>query len=251
MDDGNTTTATDNGIQVTSDYEQFRLMDANREQNRFHVEALKTAFGEMGNLTRVQPILVNENMEIIDGQHRFVACKELGEPIYYTQVPGLGIADARQMNILHKNWQLPDYAHSYAAGGNANYQRFLQLLEEHEFNYSITLYYCAGGDVKGAFRDFRHGEFTLSEDGMRQATQKLDKLAEIAEMNPIASTGPFGLAYLQAMTRNAEFDHARFISRLERSPQLLTRQAGTPEYLRVIEDIYNHNMNAENRVRLF
>jgi hypothetical protein len=73
-------TATQGGIQVTSDYDQFVIMEANREQNRGHIEAIKAAFGEMGNLTRVQPILVNERFEIIDGQHRFIACKELGEP---------------------------------------------------------------------------------------------------------------------------------------------------------------------------
>jgi hypothetical protein len=155
------------------------------------------------------------------------------------------------MNILHRNWKLPDYAHSYAAGGNVNYQRYLRLLEDHGFNHSITLYYSIGAEVKGAFRDFRNGEYTLGEDQMREATRKLDKLAEVAEHNPIASTAPFAQAYLQAMVNNPDFDHARFISRLERSPHLLTRQAGVPEYLRVIEDIYNHNMSAENRVRLF
>jgi hypothetical protein len=240
-----------NEIQVTRDYDRFRVMEANREQNRGHIEALKAAFEEMGNLTRVQPILVNERMEIIDGQHRFIACRELEQPIYFTQVPGLGVSDARQMNILHRNWQLPDYARSYAMSGDANYQRYLKLVEDHEFNYSVTLYCSRGaGPFKGLFKEFREGNFTLSPDEARLASERLDRLAEIAEVNPVAETGPFALAYLQAMG-NEGFDHARFMSRLERSPHLLTRQAGAPEYLRVIEDIYNHNMSSDNRVRLF
>lgn len=245
-----TATVAPEGIQVTRDYDRFQLMESNREQSRGHVEALKAAFEEMGNLTRVQPILVNERMEIIDGQHRFTACKELEEPIYYTQVSGLGVRDARQMNILHRNWQLADYARSYAIGGDANYQRYLQLLDQHEFGHSVTLYYCKGSKAKGAFREFRQGGFTLTPEEMQQAGERLDKLAAVREHTAIADSIPFALAYLNAMN-NENFDQNRFLARLERSPHLLTRQAGVPEYLRVIEDLYNHNMGAENRVRLF
>lgn len=241
--------ATDS-IQVTRDYDRFRVMDANREQSRGHIESLKAAFEEMGNLTRVQPILVNDRMEIIDGQHRFTACKELDEPIYYTVVPGLGVRDARQMNILHKGWKIEDYARSYAVGGDANYQRFLQLLEDYGFNHSVTLYFSKGGKLKGLFREFREGNYTLTPEEVQSARERLDRLSELAELNPLARTIPFAIAYLQASGVN-DFDHARLVSRLERNPQMLTRQAGVPEYLRILEDIYNHNMSAENRLRLF
>lgn len=251
MEPATVTPAQAEGIQVTSNYDQFQIMEANREQSRGHIEALKAAFEEMGNLTRVQPILVNDQMQIIDGQHRFTACKELDQPIYYTMVAGLGVRDARQMNILHRTWNLEDYARSYAVGGDANYQRYLQLIEEHEFSHSVTLHYSKGVQGKGAFKEFRQGNYTLTPEEVRRATERLDKLSEIVELNPIARANQFALAYLQAITNNPEFDHARFMARLERSPHLLTRQAGVPEYLRVIEDIYNHNMSAENRLRLF
>lgn len=241
---------TNGGIQVSSDYEAFKLMNANREQSRGHIETLKAAFEEMGNLTRVQPILVNEHMEIIDGQHRFTACKELGEPIYFTQVPGLGVSDARQMNILHRNWKLSDYAQSYADGGDRNYQRYMSMVESYGFSHSVILYYAKGYQGKGLFREFRDGEFTIDGEAEGKARERLNNLGEVTELNTIATTAPFAVAYLQAMN-NAEFDHNRFIRRLELNPHLLTRQAGPPEYLRVIEDIYNHNMGAENRVRLF
>lgn len=240
----------DNGIQVTTDYDQFQILEANREQSRGHIEALKAAFEEMGNLTRVQPILVNDRMEIIDGQHRFTACKELGEPIYYTQVSGLGVSDARQMNILHRRWEFGDYARSYALGGDANYQRFLNLMEDFGFNGSVTLYYCSGAKSKGAFKNFRNGAFTLSPDEVVTAKERLEKLKELADLNPLFETITLAIAYLN-VSQVSGFDHNRLVSRLERNPNMLTRQGGTPEYMRVLEDIYNYNISADNRVRLF
>lgn len=38
-------------------------------------------------LTMYSPIIVSEDFRIIDGQHRFEACKELGFPIYFLVMP--------------------------------------------------------------------------------------------------------------------------------------------------------------------
>jgi hypothetical protein len=238
------------GIQVTTDYDQFKLLEANRDQNRGHIEALKAAFEEMGNLTRVQPILVNDQMEIIDGQHRFVATKELGESVYFTQVAGLGVHEARQMNILHRSWEFLDYAKSYANSGDASYRRFLDLVETYELPGGIILVYSKGSKVKGIFKDFRQGNFTLTPEELAQAKERLDMLSEMIEVAPALKSVAASNAVLNIITL-PQYDHSRMLTRLQRNPQLVTRQAGVPEYMRVLEDVYNHNMAAENRVRLF
>lgn len=250
MPEHSTTLAPNDAIQVTTNYDAFHIMDANREANRGHIEALKAAFEEMGNLTRVQPILVNNRMEIIDGQHRFIACQELDQPIYYTQVEGLGIADARSINILHRKWEMGDYARSYALSGDANYQRFLRLVEESGFSNSVVLYAATAGREKGAFKNFRQGNFTLSPERAQETQARLDSLSGVAEISPLANTGTFALAYLQALN-NENFDESTFLTRLERNPHLLVRQPGVPEYLRNIEEIFNYHVQVENRVRLF
>ena len=66
----------------TKDYEKFSIKSYNRNLNRNHINELKEKFATIGYKDYL-PILVNENYEIIDGQHRFVACKESGLPIVY------------------------------------------------------------------------------------------------------------------------------------------------------------------------
>ena len=74
----------DNAKQQSTNYDEFRTLNANRNVSENHVKQIKAAIETVGNLTEVVPIIVNENKEIIDGQHRFEACKELGLPIFYT-----------------------------------------------------------------------------------------------------------------------------------------------------------------------
>lgn len=250
----NNSTSTDadvphNVVQQTTNYEQFQFINSNREQNRGHIEAIKKAFEEMGNLTAVQPILVNERYQIIDGQHRFHACKELGYPIYFTMQPGLGVKDARNMNILHRTWRLDDYARSYAESGDQNYQKFLQLAEDYEgFSYSVLMIYAAGEQAVGAFAAFRRGEFVFRD--VPAARARLDKLAEAVNTVHIKDQD-FALAYLKVMQITG-FDQRRMVRKLAQvGEQIIRRFGNVVEYQRAFEEVYNHNMTEGNRLRLY
>lgn len=69
----------------TKNYDMFEFITANRSINRSHVNKLKKSLSEYGFLSS-QPITVSNDMKIIDGQHRFIACKEMGIPINYQVV---------------------------------------------------------------------------------------------------------------------------------------------------------------------
>lgn len=240
-----------NVVQQSTNYDQFVLMDTNRDQSRGHIETIKKAFEKVGNLTRVQPILVNEKYEIIDGQHRFVACKELDEPIFFTMVPGLGVSDAREMNTLHRGWTIADYARSYAIGGDINYQRYEQLREDFGYTHSIVMTYAMGYEQDGAFKRFRAGQFTLSPRQVEEAKERLQQLADIADNFKLAATIPFARALLN-VHKIEGFDHARLVDKFNKyGTSLVVRQAGVPQYMRLLEDIYNHNQTESTRLRLF
>lgn len=237
-----------NVVQQTTNYDQFSFIENNRETNRGHVEALKTAFEEMGNLTQVQPILVNDRFQIIDGQHRFIAAMELGTPIFFTVVSGLGVSEARNMNILHRRWGVMDYARSYALGGDKNYQKYLNLLEDYGYVHTITLEYVYGGDLKGIFKKFREGDFVLEDE--KGARERLDKLALVHEVTALAKTAPFARAFLKAM-KVEDFSVKHFIKKVQLHPDILQRMSGIADNLRMIETVYNFGLHEQNKIRLY
>lgn len=238
-------------LKQTRDYDSFSFMANNRETNLGHVEALKRAFDEYGNLTKVQPVLVNENLEIIDGQHRFLACKELGEPIFYNIVPGLGIQEARKMNILHRGWSADDYARSYAESGNQHYQRYVELKEEFGFSHSVMLLAVyTGREHKGIYAIFREGDMNIAH--LPSVMERLELLSEVRNIvgNRLGGEKVFCQAVLR-VSQAAGFSRDRLLKKLIERRDFLRRYTSIEDALRQLEEVFNFNYGEANRVRLY
>lgn len=238
-----------NVVQETDDYTQFSFLVANRDVSRSHINNLKNAIQQHPEILRVQPLLVNDKMQIIDGQHRFQAATELGMPISYTVVDGIGIEVARAMNLLHRTWKPEDFAKSYAIGNNKHYSDYLKMRDIYEeFPHGIVLIYMAGKQFNGINANFRKGFFET--ENLEQAKVWLDNLSVVKDKSPIAITKPFAIALLQAFKHDT-FEFDRFTRNLDKYGRDVLRSSTTiPDYMRMIEEIYNHGLST-NRTRLF
>lgn len=92
-------------IFVTDDYSVFKLMNGNRSFD--HKRAIVNSVKRVGHIP--SPIICNEKMEVVDGQGRLAAFKELKLPVYYIVIQGLGIEECISMNISQSNWTTLDY----------------------------------------------------------------------------------------------------------------------------------------------
>jgi hypothetical protein len=117
------------GVRMTDNYEKFSLMSCNREVKS---DKVYKSIKENGDFTMWKPILVTPGFKIIDGQHRFQACKDLGLPIYYIVYDGEHDYDKvmRTLNIWVKTWQLEDWMTFYVKQGVANYVRLAEKMKE-------------------------------------------------------------------------------------------------------------------------
>src|SRR5689334_746420 len=113
-----TTTILDGAIYQTTDYDQFQLIAGNRSLNKANLKKLTASMKEEHLLI---PIIVNEKMEIIDGQHRFVAAKDLNKPVYYIINIGYGLSQVKRANTVGVNWTNEDFLATYREEGNENY----------------------------------------------------------------------------------------------------------------------------------
>lgn len=99
-------------VHSTKDYGKFSFVQANREINEKHVESLVQSI-KRKNLLSICPVIVSEDMEVIDGQHRIEAAKILDEEIFYITSKGLDIDDILSLNNVRKPWGLMDYFNFY------------------------------------------------------------------------------------------------------------------------------------------
>lgn len=133
-------------VYETTNYRKFKKMLDNREVSPNRVQKIVKSIDQVGYV--MSPIIVNEKMEVIDGQGRLAAAERLGLPVYYVVAPGIGIEECRAMNLNQSNWNIKDFVNSYSAGGNINYINLTNLMKEFEKTLGVnTLYAIAYGDV--------------------------------------------------------------------------------------------------------
>ncbi len=227
----------------TTDYKQFHLISDNRPIFLTHVQDLITSYRENPSLIRLKPILVDENLGVVDGQHRLEACKALEVPIPYQVVPGLTIDTAQLMNALQRPWRLIDFIHSYAGAGRPAYQQIERYLNDYApLGPSSILAYATKGGTGGKHsvkQKARLGKLELLPTAWTE--DRLGKLSSLpVDFWPYDS---FANAFLRVLKTVPGYDHERMISGVKATE--LKRQPTMLDSLRDLERSYNWNKKVD------
>lgn len=116
-------------IYITNNYDKFKTLEGNRQISEGHVKKIMKSIFINGWLCN--PIKVNENMEIVDGQHRFEACKRMAIPIQYYISPNESSQACRIMNDNQRGWRAQDRMTNEAANGNQAAKTLLMLASQY------------------------------------------------------------------------------------------------------------------------
>lgn len=116
-------------METTKNYDEFKLLSLNRHLDRRHINELKNSISKNGYLMS-NPIIVNKDMEIIDGQHRFIALKEQGMDVPYV-VLDRDYDTIIDLNTTQRKWQIQDYINYYCEKDkNKHFIRLRRLSQE-------------------------------------------------------------------------------------------------------------------------
>jgi hypothetical protein len=129
-----------NKVYQTSDLSIFKQIDGNRVPNLQHIKRLADSIRVYG--MKCNPILVNERMEVIDGQHRLMAAKEAESFVYYIIVNGYSLNEVHTLNLNQKNWTKKDFMEGYANMGVESYvilRNFYNKNDDYTFSDCIAL----------------------------------------------------------------------------------------------------------------
>lgn len=209
----------------TTDYDIFNFLTGNRTINANNVKKLKESISENG-YKKSQPIIVNQDFEIIDGQHRFVACEELKLPIYFTieREDEDSIKLTQDLNKNQKNWGLIDYIKSYVDRGYQDYINFLRFVEDRNLSVTTAIVLAWGTRNANIRNKIMQGkiEFTIYEEN--RVDEIINRLKEIKEKIPNnldiekklrnAILGENFAAVMVKIMRQDNYDHNRMLKQI-------------------------------------
>ncbi|MGN2339004.1 ParB N-terminal domain-containing protein [Clostridium cagae] len=223
-------------IYQTCDYEMFDKVNGNRLINSVNYTKLLKSMEEKQLLI---PICVNENLQIIDGQHRFNACKELKKPIHFYITEGYTIEDVKRANLVGKNWSKVDFLNLFMSQNNINYIDFAEILDTYKINLNDLLKvfaYVQDITLKDLSKDFDNGYF--SSDGKELVKNFFNSLEDFRLFSKYRSTQFVG-AFIK-LYFHKDYSHEKMKERLIKRGSFVKKKGSIDEYLQTLtKDIYS------------
>tara|TARA_R100000654_G_scaffold68655_2_gene97750 strand:+ start:689 stop:1408 length:720 start_codon:yes stop_codon:yes gene_type:complete len=235
-----------NTVYETKDYKTFSFLSNNRNISNHHVNRI---INSMKKKRLISPILVNENFQIIDGQHRFLAQKQLKFSIPFVVQEGYGEKETQMLNTTTKNWSLSDWERYYCNKNIKDYIEFSNFRKKYKFDFNVSYSIITGNQYRDFKRVFEEGYLKINN--LKRAERNAAKINSISEYFKDYKHREFVRAMLTCF-KNKDYNHSKFLSKLAYQGTSLVKCVNIKTYYRLIEDIYNFRTREDTKkLRLF
>lgn len=246
-------------VYKTTDYDKFKLLQGNRRVNLHNLRRIKDSLASVQLMTVV---IVNSRFEIIDGQHRYLACKELSLPVYYLMCEDYGLKEVQVLNSNSSNWRKEDYLKSYCDLGRKEYLRFREFQEMFpEFPFMGCLALLTKGvntrgkqrqvkvnnkSIKTFEKSFENGFFKITDWDF--AVKSAEKIMAIKPYYDGFKRQNFIIAMIQCFKID-DFSFSTFMTKLSYQSVALQDCTSMDQYKTLIEEIYNYRNSKKINIR--
>lgn len=232
---------------ITRDYSVFKYLSGNRDINLHNVNNIVKNVLENGLLPTI--VIVNENMEVIDGQHRIEAFKQLNLPVEFQIRKGLGLKDCIAYNVSSKKWGMIDYINSYAERGIEDYITLKKCIDEYS-NFSpstlATILIGKGAQGAGVCQPIQCGKFKIVGN-INRIIGKLNFLDSVQEYIVVRGRKEIVIQVLACVIDLEVIDQDRMAEQLQKGANKNVSVACVDDALEYLYDVYNHRK--KNKVR--
>lgn len=211
----------------------------NRKVVRHHVEEIKESIKAHGYLNHA-PIVLNEQGEIIDGQHRYIACCELGITPPTITLTGDNSQLMVDLNRSQKAWGIDDFVNFYSKMGKMSFQVLQEFCKKTKLAVTPALMI-----LTGKFSNFdviRKGDLVFDCDNklLVKKYEIADDVSRIARLLKLhRGNKSITDAYLSLIGIDG-FNREYFIQKMYRYRDRLALCASAKSYLQMFVAVYNY-----------
>jgi len=235
------------GVQRTTNYKAFKILKYNRGIKQSNVEKLVKLNEEKFNFHNF-PIVVSEEMEVIDGQHRLAACKLTKCPVYYIvdEACAKTIKDINRVNTAGTKHTFADLVNMYLAAKDPEVTKAYDFYNK--FNGEFPLVstvkllasFSAGGSLKTTMLN---NNYQIKNWGELETLYNGLKISKFDNYNGDS----FLLAFALTIKKNS-LQIKPFISRIHKNRAMLSGRGSKAAIGRSLIETYNHGLLLKNRI---
>ena len=236
-------------IHITRDYSIFKNQQGNRAVTNAGLTKVENKILKE-NLLKYHPILVNQDMEVIDGQHRLKVAKKHNFVISFIVIgDGANLSTTQSINTTGKAWTVKDFLNSYYELGEYNYCKFKKVLETYEFlTVSQLIRICQNHSRHYTSTElFNNGELNI--DRLPKAEIVLKRMALYKKINNgfFIKNSTFQQFMIMADRRGILFNDDRMVKRIVANIAMFSIMPTSSILLSdILGKLYNHNLKAGN-----
>lgn len=230
-----------NQVYETNDYSIFRIHKRNRNVITRRDMLVQAKEGI------VSPIILNGEMIVIDGQNRLHHSMIVGAPVKYVVDETLTVDDISRMNRNQEKWSLLNYIESYANEGREDYEKLIDLLNNHYSDASLVSALCMNMLSSSESRKkVESGEFKINNYEI--IVSFFQYLNRFLEQTKASRNGPTTKAIYQ-LFRIKKFDKDRLIKKVRTTrfdEELRDKRFTQTASLKGLLDAYNDRLSSES-----
>ena len=239
----------------TTDYSKFKKTRGNRPVDEAHVQQLKKLIEEKD---LYDPIRVNKNMEVIDGQHTLEARKQLDLKIPFIIMDSDDPLDVARLNTGRKNWSMNDYLGQHCARNKMDYRICRNKMQQYGINVAemVVLLLKQTSLWSRISNDFKTGRFVIPAGGIEHADRIGSQLMQLKKYF-YGMESPKNKRFKRSMVisyivadKHPKFDFKRFKTACQSKSSWFLSGTSTADYISIIERIYNSGLNQKNKINL-
>ena len=243
---------------VTKDWKSLQFLEDNRDIDDGAVKRLAESIQKFGQL---QPIVINEKWEVIEGQHRVRACKLLGIPVLYVISEGATIKEVILMNNIQRGWLNKDYLKCFCHLNHKNhdeYRKMKTFFEDYGLNFSVSINllaggftYTGGGKANTAFKD---GNFKIKD--LKKAERYASQLKRLKGSIPmLVKIGKFCMAWVRVqnmISPNSEgtWSIITGVKQMEKNIDVFKACRNQDSWDEAVIAAYNKGLNQKNKIKI-
>ena len=246
-------------VYITKDYHLFGFIKGNREINPTNLNNITESLKKKQVLESTIIVGIDDvsndgkPYKIIEGQHRFTACSELGLPVSFIiredfdiEVMEKSLSIVELLNTASKTWDITNFMYSKCLLGIKPYVLYNKLFEkyssfEHENILQIINRYK--DDYKYVwFQQFKEGELLLTDDMYEKVDRDLGILNSMVPS--ISDSGK--RQYIKALTNiiyTPNLDVERLVTKMLKYGDLPISKTVDKCYEIIVKDVYNKGLS--------